>query len=201
MLLSSFFLCFFTVVVTAQSSCVSLASSITCSAFSQFYIGLPGLAADYPFLINTTTIEEFDTKLLNHVNSTSAYLFPLGCLSSNFNPTIPYARYSITKLCAAMIQNTDYSLPCNFQNELIPPPLCQNTCFEWLQSVTQITNNPRVCSNSIQRNNTLQSFQDQCYTWEGFNGTVTENCISGIANEPYTCGKILLCDHIYLAWY
>lgn len=191
MLLSSFFLCFFTVVVTAQSSCVSLASSITCSAFSQFYISLPGLATDYPFLINTTTIEEFDTKLLNHVNSTSAYLFPLGCLSSNFNPTIPYARYSITRLCAAMIQNTDYSLPCNFQNELIPPPLCQNTCFEWLQSVAQITNNPRVCSDSIQRNNTLQSFQDQCYTWEGFNGTVTENCISGIANEPYTCGKII----------
>ncbi|KAI8047751.1 hypothetical protein BDF21DRAFT_433874 [Thamnidium elegans] len=87
-----------------------------------------------------------------------------------------------------MIQNTDHSLPCNFENELIPPPLCQNTCFEWVQSVSQITNNPRVCSDSIQRNNTLLSFQDQCNTWEGFNGTVTENCISGIANEPYTCG-------------
>lgn len=169
--------------------CVSLSTSKTCSAFSQFYIGLPGLGRDYPFLLNTTTIEEFDQRLLDYVNSTSSYLFPMGCLSSNFNPTIPYARYSLTKLCASLIQNPSYSLPCNFDNELQPPPLCQKTCYQWVDSVTRITNNPNVCVPSALRNSTLDAYNDQCKTWEGFNGTITENCISGIANEPYTCGK------------
>ncbi|KAF1806975.1 hypothetical protein V8B55DRAFT_1461302 [Mucor lusitanicus] len=172
----------------AENTCVSLANSKTCSAFSQFYIGLPGLAYDYPFLINTTTIEEFDERLLEYVNSTSDYLFPLGCLSSNYNPTIPYARYSLTRLCVGMIQNPSYSLPCNFDNGLTPPPLCQSTCFEWVDSITHITQNPRVCSDSTQRNASLASFTDQCNTWEGYNGTIAENCISGIANEPYSCG-------------
>ncbi|KAK4509464.1 Septin spn4 [Mucor velutinosus] len=172
----------------AENTCVSLATSKTCSAFSQFYVGLPGLAYDYPFLINTTTIEEFDERLLEYVNSTSDYLFPLGCLSSNYNPTIPYARYSLTRLCVGMIQDPSYSLPCNFDNGLIPPPLCQSTCYEWVDSITRITQNPRVCSDSIQRNASLASFTDQCNTWEGYNGTIAENCISGIANEPYSCG-------------
>lgn len=176
----------------AENTCVSLAKSKTCSAFSQFYIGLPGLAYDYPFLINTTTIEEFDERLLEYVNSTSDYLFPLGCLSSNYNPTIPYARYSLTRLCVGMIQNPGYSLPCNFDNGLTPPPLCQSTCFEWVESITHITQNPRVCSDSTQRNTSIASFTDQCDTWEGYNGTITENCISGIANEPYSCGNYLL---------
>jgi hypothetical protein len=184
------------IIITATSvvgqnaeGCVSLSTSKTCSAFSPFYVGLPGLARDYPFLTNATTIEEFDARLLNFVNSTSSYLFPMGCLSSNFNPTIPYARYSLTKLCAALIQNPSYSLPCNFDKDLQPPPLCQKTCYLWVDSVTRITNNPNVCSSSTLRNSTLLAFENQCKTWEGFNGTVAENCISGIANEPYTCGK------------
>ncbi|CEP13516.1 hypothetical protein [Parasitella parasitica] len=171
-----------------ENSCVSLANSKVCSAFAQFYIGLPGLEYDYPFLINTTTIEEFDERLLEYVNSTSDYLFPLGCLSSNYNPIIPYARYSLTRLCVGMIQNPSYSLPCNFNNGLTPPPLCQCTCLEWVDSISRITQNPRVCSDSSQRNTSLASFTDQCNTWEGFNGTITDNCISGIANEPYSCG-------------
>ncbi|KAI9475741.1 MAG: hypothetical protein EXX96DRAFT_574457 [Benjaminiella poitrasii] len=173
---------------TADNNCVSLAQSTVCSAFSQFYVGLPGLGSEYPFLINTTTIKEFDLRLLEYVNSTSDYLFPLGCLSSNYNPTIPYARYSLTRLCAELIQNPTYSLPCNFDYGLHPPPLCRQTCVEWVHSITEITENPRVCSDSVQRNDSLASYNDHCNTWEGFNGTIAENCISGIANEPYSCG-------------
>lgn len=173
-----------------NNNCVSLGNSQVCSAFSQFYVGLPGLASNYPFLLNTTTIEEFDQRLIQYVNSTSNYLFPLGCLSTNYNPTIPYARYSLTRLCAAMIQDPAYSLPCNFHNQLSPPPLCQQTCTQWVDSVTFITNNPRVCMDSAQRNTTLASFSNQCSTWEGFNGTAADNCIAGIANEPANCGKL-----------
>ncbi|KAI8335244.1 hypothetical protein EDC96DRAFT_524940 [Choanephora cucurbitarum] len=184
------FLLFFITFTNGQDTdtCVSLINSTVCSAFSQFYIGLPGLGNDYPFLLNASTIEEFDRRLLDYVNSTSDYLFPLGCLSSNYNPTIPYARYSLTRLCAGMIQNSAYSLPCNFNNGLTPPPLCKSTCFDWVESITKITDNPHVCSDSVQRNDTLADFSDQCNTWEGFNGTIVQNCISGIANEPYTCG-------------
>ncbi|KAI7903147.1 uncharacterized protein BX663DRAFT_507620 [Cokeromyces recurvatus] len=173
---------------TDDNKCVSLLQSNVCSAFSQFYIGLPGLSNEYPFLINITTIEDFDNRLLEYVNSTSNYLFPLGCLSSNYNPIIPYARYSLTHLCAKLIQNPTYSLPCNFNYGLNPPPLCQQTCYDWVDSVAKITSSPLVCSNSIQRNETLASYTDHCNTWEGFNGTITQNCISGIANEPYSCG-------------
>ncbi|KAI8977237.1 hypothetical protein BDF20DRAFT_906383 [Mycotypha africana] len=174
---------------TKENNCVSLRRSKVCTAFSQFYIGLPGLEYDYPFLINTTTIEEFDQRLLDYADSTSDYLFPLGCLSSNYNPTVPYARYSLTRLCAGMIQNPTYSLPCNYENALSPPPLCKTTCVQWVNSIESITASHRVCSDTSQRNNTLNSFQDQCETWAGYNGTIAENCISGVANEPYSCGK------------
>lgn len=189
MLVLSLFLAVFYITTVVKGDCIALTRSTVCSAFSQFYIGLPELSKDFPFLINTTTIEEFDERLLEYVNSTSAYLFPLGCLSSNFNKFIPYARYSLTRLCAGVIQNSN-SLPCNFDNDLTPPPLCKTTCFEWVYSVTEITNNPRVCAASSQRNTTLDYFVEQCNTWQGYNGTVNDNCISGIANEPYTCGKI-----------
>ncbi|KAI8070572.1 uncharacterized protein B0P05DRAFT_550228 [Gilbertella persicaria] len=175
-----------------QDTCVSLINSTVCSAFAPFYIGLPGLGQEFPFLLNITTIEEFDRRLLEYVNSTSDYLFPLGCLSSNYNPTIPYARYSLTRLCAGMIQNPAYSLPCNFNQHLTPPPLCKSTCLAWIKSITDITANPSVCSDSIQRNDSLLNFMDQCDSWEGYNGTIQQNCISGIANEPYSCGNVML---------
>ncbi|KAI8997165.1 hypothetical protein BDB01DRAFT_770071 [Pilobolus umbonatus] len=175
-------------VKTVKGECISLTNSTVCSAFSQFYISLPDLYYDYPFLFNSTTIEEFDQSILHYINSTSAYLYPLGCLSSNYNPTIPYARYSITKLCAAILQNPTSSLPCNFERNLQPPPLCQHTCKQWIDSVTDITSDSKVCSNQTQRDSTLLAYQDQCDFWEGLNGTITENCISGIANEPNNCG-------------
>lgn len=199
MLLYSFFLLFLLQLYTVssqqqqQQNCISLSSSVPCAAFSSFYVDLRGLATEYSFLTNTSTIQEFDERLIAYLNTTDAYLLPLGCLSSNYNPTIPYARYSLTRLCAAMIQNSDHSLPCNFKFEKSPPPLCKTTCLDWVKSLNDITSNPRVCSDTEQRKSMLLSYEQQCKTWEGFNGTVMENCISGIANEPYTCGKKNIC--------
>ncbi|KAL0094059.1 hypothetical protein F4703DRAFT_1730079 [Phycomyces blakesleeanus] len=87
-----------------------------------------------------------------------------------------------------MIQDSEDSLPCNYQHNLIPPPLCQQTCDDWVDSIKEITNDPAVCSSSLQRNTTLASLSLQCVSWQGFNGTGDTNCVSGIANEPENCG-------------
>ncbi|KAL0082891.1 hypothetical protein J3Q64DRAFT_1151233 [Phycomyces blakesleeanus] len=177
-------------ILADDSGCVLLQGSRACPAFQQFYVGLPGLSTQYSFIGNATTTESFDQSLFNYVNSTSNYLFPLGCLSSNYNPTVPYARYSLSRLCALMIQDSEDSLPCNYQHNLIPPPLCQQTCDDWVDSIKEITNDPAVCSSSLQRNTTLASLSLQCVSWQGFNGTGDTNCVSGIANEPENCGYL-----------
>ncbi|KAI7871463.1 hypothetical protein BDF14DRAFT_1761253 [Spinellus fusiger] len=170
------------------NSCVLLQDSRACPAFQQFYVGIAGLSTQYPFMTNVTSVEAFDQSLFNYVNSTSYYLFPLGCLSSNYNPTVPYARYSLSSLCALMIQDPKGSLPCNYQYNLIPPPLCRSTCDDWASSLRDITSEPSVCSDSLQRNTTLDSLELRCTSWQGYNGTSNTNCISGIANEPENCG-------------
>jgi hypothetical protein len=175
-----------------DTNCVSLSTSEACPAYSQFYVDLGGLADNYPFLVNVTSVAQFDQRMRNYVNSTSFYLFPLGCLSSNYNPKVAYARYSLARLCADMVQNSHSLGPCNFENDIYPPPLCQNTCLEWVDDVDRITSDPNICSNTSLRNKTLNYYSEQCTSWQGVNGTIDQNCISGLANEPFYCGKLIL---------
>lgn len=184
-----------------SSICISLQHSTACPAFHQFYVSA-GVVDRYPFLpTNITTVQELDTGLLNYVNSTSDYLLPLGCLSTNYNPTTPYARYALTKMCARLIQDAEDSLPCNTEHNVIPPPLCRTTCLDWINSITAITAQPQICSDNSQRTLTLANYTSQCLSWQGYNATTDENCISGLANEPENCGKynnkpVHSCDQI-----
>ncbi|KAI9304708.1 hypothetical protein BJ944DRAFT_288423 [Cunninghamella echinulata] len=172
----------------APSFCLSLQNSLACPAFQQFYIST-GVVDRYPFLPNNiTTIQDFDNSLFRYVNSTSNYLLQLGCLSTNYNPLVPYARYSLTKMCARLIQDPEDSLPCNTNHHLTPPPLCQQTCLDWVESVTAITAQPNVCSHNLQRSEAITNYTIHCHSWQGFNATIDDNCISGIANEPENCG-------------
>ncbi|KAI8332041.1 hypothetical protein BC941DRAFT_437321 [Chlamydoabsidia padenii] len=171
-----------------SSICISLQHSTACPAFHQFYVSA-GVVDRYPFLpSNITTIQELDNGLLNYVNSSSDYLLPLGCLSTNYNPTTPYARYALTKMCARLIQDAEDSLPCNTEHNVIPPPLCQTTCLDWVNSITTITAQPQICSDNSQRTSTLANYTSQCLYWQGYNATADDNCISGFANEPENCG-------------
>ncbi|CAO3594391.1 unnamed protein product [Absidia cylindrospora] len=168
--------------------CLSLRESSACPAFHQFYVST-GVVDRYPFLpSNITTIQELDAGLFLYVNSTSDYLLPLGCLSTNYSPTTPYARYALTKMCARLIQNEEDSLPCNTEHNIVPPPLCQSTCMDWVNSVTTITSEPRVCSDNSQRTAALANYTSQCLNWHGYNASMDDNCISGFANEPDSCG-------------
>ncbi|KAI8891428.1 hypothetical protein K501DRAFT_281439 [Backusella circina FSU 941] len=97
-----------------------------------------------------------------------------------------------------MVQNSHSLGPCNFQNDIYPPPLCQNTCLEWVDDVDRITSDPKICSNTSLRNKTLEYYTEQCTSWQGVNGTIEQNCISGLANEPFYCGfqdEYLACSY------
>ncbi|KAI9269115.1 hypothetical protein BDA99DRAFT_435361 [Phascolomyces articulosus] len=171
-----------------NNNCISLASSKACPAFEQYYVGFPGLASRYSYLANVTNLDSFDQSLFAHVQSTNDYLLPLGCSSSS-KESAPYARYSLSRLCAGLIQDVTDSLPCNFQHNLTPPPLCKATCDDWISSVDMITNNNDVCSgDTTQRNSTILDLQNQCSSWQGYNGTDSEGCIAGQVNEPNNCG-------------
>lgn len=174
--------------IGVHSSCVSLSSSTACPAYSQYYVSLPELSDRYTFLANVTDVESFDKALLDYATSASDYLSPMGCITTE--TPIPYARYSLTRLCAGLIQDPENSLPCNFQHELTPPPLCQTTCEAWLDSVSAITNDTSLCPNTIERNDTLNTLASQCSDWQGYNGTESQYCISGAVNEPKNCGKV-----------
>lgn len=169
--------------------CLSLRQSKVCPAFHQFYVST-GVVDRYPFLpSNITTVQELDQGLLSFVNSTSDYLLPLGCLGTNYSPNPPYARYALTKMCARLIQDPEDSLPCNTEHNVVPPPLCQSTCLDWVHSVTAITSQPQVCSDTSQRTAALANYTSHCLSWQGYNATADQNCISGFANEPDNCGK------------
>lgn len=173
---------------TQDDSCFSLSGSTTCAAFQDYYISLTGLSTKYPFLKNVTDIKTFDAGLQSFVTSPQLYLTPLGCTDkASVASTIPYARYSKTFLCATLIQDSSYSLPCNYNNSLSPPPLCQQTCFDYMASIESLTNNTDTCPNLVQQRVYMAVLNSTCQYWPGLNGTY--NCVIGIANEPNNCGK------------
>ncbi|KAI8329768.1 hypothetical protein EDC96DRAFT_529105 [Choanephora cucurbitarum] len=170
-------------------SCFSLSGSTACPAFQSFYISIAGNQNRYPFLTNITDIQSFDSALTRYVHSSDLYLASLGC---NYNKaigsaSIPYARYSLSLMCATLIQDSVSSLPCNYQHNLNPPPLCQSTCFEYVASVDSITsNNLNMCPNQLEQAALMPNLNSSCEYWTGLNGT-SYNCIIGLANEP-ECG-------------
>ncbi|KAI8378358.1 hypothetical protein BD560DRAFT_390149 [Blakeslea trispora] len=181
----------FAIVSNAQdtsTTCFSLNGSTACPAFQNFYISITGNQNRYPFLTNVTDIQSFDSALIHYAHSSDLYLAPLGCSNNKAiaSTSIPYARYSLTYMCATLIQDSISSLPCNYQHNLNPPPLCQTTCFDYVANLDSITsNNLNMCPNQIERADQVLNLNSSCQYWTGLNGTY--NCIIGLANEP-ECG-------------
>lgn len=178
----------------AEEQCFSLRDSKTCAAFQSFYISISGNQAQYPFLSNVTDIKSFDEGMKNLIKTASPYYQQLGCnnKATDTATTIPYARYSLSYICASLIQDSIHSLPCNYQHNLNPPPLCQSTCYDYTSSVQRISSNPDVCPNQAESTSQLLNLNSTCAYWSGLNGTL--NCILGKANEPENCGFQLLSD-------
>ncbi|CAO3587134.1 unnamed protein product [Absidia cylindrospora] len=179
-----------------NNGCLSLLNSTACHGFHNYYVGIPALAR---YGLNTTfsTIDDFDKAVENYTIGTRPYIADLGCysateldsLAANPNTIFPYARYSKSRICAALVQDSDSSLPCNNKINISPLPLCKSTCEQWLQSVDSIiTNNTDVCKNTglPQVTSSLNYLNSSCTDWGGFNGT-PGYCRSGDMNE-YNCG-------------
>ncbi|KAG0170506.1 hypothetical protein DFQ28_001968 [Apophysomyces sp. BC1034] len=170
----------------SADDCLSLQRSTACHAYGEYYVGLAGLSQRFPFLANVNDVSSFDANMTNYAKSASDYYLPVGCSHTSTNQTLPYARYSLTRLCAGVIQDPDYSLPCNRKYGKAPPPLCKSTCTDWLSSVANITANQDVCPYQQERNDSLTRLASQCDDWQGYNGTTF--CISGAENESDNCG-------------
>ncbi|KAI8879856.1 hypothetical protein K501DRAFT_256083 [Backusella circina FSU 941] len=166
---------------TYAQSCLSLQGSKACPALQQYYIS----TQNFNYLINVTNVNQLDDALFNYATSPDLYLNPLGC-PNNDQTNIPYARYSLTYLCESLLQDSDYSLPCNYNLNLSPPPLCQSTCFQYVQSINQSTDAISTCPNQSYQQQQIQAMNVTCQSWSGLNGT--GNCILGMANEPDNCG-------------
>lgn len=177
----------FSAMAQEESSCFSLNGSSTCPAFQNFYISIYGNTQQYPFLNNVTDISSFDAALRSYVISPDLYLSNLGCEDkAETSTSIPYARYSLSYICATLIQDSLHSLPCNYQNNRSPPPLCQSTCYDYTASINSFTNNVNMCPNQLQQKNRMAALNSTCQYWSGLNGT--DDCIIGMANEPESCG-------------
>lgn len=186
-----------------SSGCLQLQSSSACRAFDGYYIGISYLSQTYSFLSNVTDVQSFDASIYNYIRSSPEYLKELGCPSTN-DTQAPYARYSLTRLCAFLVQDTFSSLPCNVANNVTPEPLCQSTCLQWAYSASNITSgNPDLCPNQNSLNQSVSNLVNQCETWAGLSGTGS-NCILGYDNEPDNCGKLSAYSsihNVFACWY
>ncbi|KAI8377759.1 uncharacterized protein BYT42DRAFT_356624 [Radiomyces spectabilis] len=134
---------------------------------------------------NCLSLQNSNASLRSYVSSPE-FLMPMNCFNDD-NMTIPYPRYSLSRLCAGLIQDSDYSLPCNYHFHMTPPPLCQSTCNDWYNSVAEISESEQLCPDRTARQDGLEYFASSCASWSGFNGSAGY-CISGKTNEPDNCG-------------
>ncbi|KAI9302081.1 hypothetical protein BJ944DRAFT_167930 [Cunninghamella echinulata] len=182
--------------IASTDGCISLQGSNSCRGFQHYYIGTTAINNLLSVDASTfNTISDLDDALIDYTHTSSDYMSPLGCIADSTNTTgnnsttYPYARYALSRLCAGLVQDTQTSLPCNYAKNIQPLPLCQSTCQEWVDSVTNMTNTTTVCTNiSQRRQQALLQLDDSCQSWSGYNGH-SPQCINGTTNEPDNCGK------------
>ncbi|KAL9559885.1 hypothetical protein MBANPS3_000210 [Mucor bainieri] len=143
-----------------------------------------------PWLVNVSTVAEFDHQLLNYVNSSTFWNLELGCKSSTIHNR---ARYAVSLTCATIVFDTKSSLPCNPENNTLPIPLCQSTCESYSKSVQSILSSSPSDSICNLNGGSLitagsNSLSQQCNTNEGLKGLPSTGCVSGADHEVSMCG-------------
>ncbi|WYZ45207.1 hypothetical protein EsH8_VIII_000523 [Colletotrichum jinshuiense] len=175
--------------VSAQSNCVSLQGSTTCSAFQSASVSTTGFVAGiFPFLQFVSSRETFDQQMLSYIETTyvqEKYQTLLGC--SNVNLTTPdelYARFTTTVICNAIVQNSIETCNLTASNSR---PVCADTCAEFAQSEALLTSDSSLCGNAGSNSvNQIRADFTNCALPAG--SLSSSNCIQGIANEPESCG-------------
>ncbi|GME66244.1 hypothetical protein GTA08_BOTSDO04966 [Neofusicoccum parvum] len=113
-----------------SSSCISLAGSTECPAFSSSSVSTDStLTGLFPFLTYVSDTNSFDQYLAAYVQSNfvqQRYVQLLGCSNINLdNTTDVYARYTTSVLCNAIVQNSIDSCDLSAEESR---PLCADTC-------------------------------------------------------------------------
>ncbi|KAI8641856.1 hypothetical protein BD408DRAFT_388217, partial [Parasitella parasitica] len=187
-----FILTFHCITFISCQQCLSLNGSNTCSMFSTAQISIrDSKLVALPWLVNVSTIAEFDHQLLNYVNSSTFWNLELGCKSSKIHNR---ARYAVSLACATIVFDTKSSLPCNPENITLPIPLCQSTCESYSKSVQSILSSSPADSICNLYGGSLitagsNSLSQQCNTNDGLKGLPSTGCVSGADHELSMCGK------------
>lgn len=171
--------------------CLSLNGSTTCDMFPTAKISIrdPN-AVTLPWLVNVSTVADFDRQLLNYVNSTSFWDLELDC--STTIHTIP--RYAVSLVCATIVFDNTSSSPCNppESNTTLPIPLCQSSCDAYSKSVEAIL---RWSFSDTACNLTTtgpQSLSQQCRSNDGLKGQPSTGCVSAADHETAMCGTVII---------
>jgi hypothetical protein len=158
-----------------SQQCLSLKGSTVCPAFGTAYVAVRQQPLAMPWLVNVSSVSDFDDQLLNYVHSSQYWTDTLGC-SSDYR-----ARYSVSFMCATLAFSDKSCYQNN--NTTLPIPLCQSTCDLYSQSAQSIISHS--CNNST----TLASLSQIC-THDGLNGTTTTGCVADSDNnDSALCGN------------
>lgn len=180
--------CYFVPTVSTQQ-CLSLNGSATCTMFPTAKISIrDSKFVSLPWLVNVSTVAEFDHQLLNYVNSTNFWNSELGCKVATISNR---ARYAVSLTCATIVFDTKSSSPCS-GNTSLPIPLCQSSCESYSKSVDailQFSPKDSICGGGSLITAGSNSLSQQCQTNEGLKGLPSTGCISAADHEISMCGK------------
>ncbi|CAB4432135.1 unnamed protein product [Rhizophagus irregularis] len=191
--------------------CLPLTNTVTCPAFSQYYISsassqsLPSFQnssgaifdTNFDWLLNAENITIFDELIMNYVNTqyikwkykddANSSLNAEMCSSEIASSFTVYARYTLTTICAYLVQGPQSKI-CN-NSSLKERKLCKRTCKDHLASLLEISYSPNVCTTEIIFNidEKLEDLNRWCENPQN-SADDSENCISGEENELVNCG-------------
>ncbi|KAK3318638.1 hypothetical protein B0H66DRAFT_245792 [Apodospora peruviana] len=172
-----------------MAACIPLQGSTACSAFQSASISTDSFMVGlYPFLRDVTNTQTFDQQLqswvqIGYVQEKYQNLIDCGGISLT-NTTDHYARFTTTVICNAIIQNSISR--CNL-SPANSRPVCAETCAQFAESEAYVVADNNLCANPGSNAQT-QIRADFTNCALPANSLSSNNCISGIDNEPDNCG-------------
>ncbi|KAI8099483.1 uncharacterized protein BX664DRAFT_289595 [Halteromyces radiatus] len=162
----------------AASQCLSLNTSLVCSAFQGYSVDI---WTGPIWIRNSTTIENVDTRLDAYSKQQQWPKEMPWCLSTTTKvmttaTPAPYPRYANTILCAQLIQESPACNPAPSS-----PVLCDDTCTGFIKSI-----NTSFCPTVNQT-----SFNQHCQSGSSSSSNYISGnsiCIKGDINEIQYCG-------------
>ncbi|KAK0643678.1 hypothetical protein B0T16DRAFT_332672 [Cercophora newfieldiana] len=172
-----------------MAACIPLQGSKECSAFQSASVSTDSfLVGLFPFLQFVSDAKTFDERMQSYLQTDyirEKYQTLMGCGGITFTNTSDlYARFTTTVICNAIIQNSIEK--CNL-SPANSRPVCSTTCAQFAESEMYIVEDSRLCQ-SPGGNAGIQARADFTNCALPADALSSNNCISGITNEPENCG-------------